>query len=507
MAAERPLYLLDAKQRIRFASDSLARVLNASTKELIGIDCSKLLPSDDVRWPLLSSLLSIEARGTEEEVRLIPLSLESAFPNRFPSHVLQDRTDASPSNAIFPWCNALILPIRSSDRMEGYFCCWLNQTESLALAAFLQQGFEPTEAMRAAILESRREFTKMEGLLASLGVSAESKRVRQQITAAIQGNMSVVISGPSGSEKGTIARTIFQLRRRRDKRITSQGRLVPVRCSLMDQSLMASMIEMAEEEFTSTPEDAEADRPVLLLEGIDQLASEAHAPLAAYLHRHPNSTVLATSRTEQLRELYPTHKDWRDIVAHLNIFPIPILPLYKRVEDIPVLVALLSEEARTLSDSKSKKGWSQSAILALQAFPWPDNVRQLRDTVQKIIKNSNAPTIDVSDLPIEIRTFPSHALREPAIAEIDLDKTLEDVERHLIQQALQAFPRNRAQAARHLNISRTRLLRRIEQWQLDAESLPQADSEPAKPSTSAAVIHRLLRRVHHFPYQVRQSER
>lgn len=108
-------------------------------------------------------------------------------------------------------------------------------------------------------------------------------------------------------------------------------------------------------------------------------------------------------------------------------------------------------------------------MIALQAFPWPDNLRQLRETIRLTLEATSSQTIDVADLPVAIRTFPSHVIQDHAIPEMFLDKAIEDFERHLIQAAVKAFPRNRAKAARYLNISRTRLLRRIEQLKIEVD--------------------------------------
>ena len=108
----------------------------------------------------------------------------------------------------------------------------------------------------------------------------------------------------------------------------------------------------------------------------------------------------------------------------------------------------------------------------LVAYSWPGELRQLRGALESAVGQAFLTTvIQPEHLPVELRTFASGVLVETQtqMEPLSLDQLLEDVERDVLQKALEAMPRNRAQVARTLGISRPRLLIRISQLGLDAD--------------------------------------
>ncbi|MEM7312105.1 MAG: hypothetical protein AAF497_03030 [Planctomycetota bacterium] len=113
---------------------------------------------------------------------------------------------------------------------------------------------------------------------------------------------------------------------------------------------------------------------------------------------------------------------------------------------------------------------SYEAMDLLEAFSWPRNLTQLSETIKTAVQLSVlTKSIQASHLPVEVRSYLSNAAGEgsQAFEPISLDEVLLELEKIILRRALKLSPRNRAQVARWLDISRPRLLRRIEQLGLD----------------------------------------
>ena len=107
---------------------------------------------------------------------------------------------------------------------------------------------------------------------------------------------------------------------------------------------------------------------------------------------------------------------------------------------------------------------------ALTAYSWPGGIEELAEALAHACKNQVDGQLSEKDLPVNIRTCVSHIEQTHLDESVDLDSILEEVERMMILRALEKFPQNKSSAAKLLNISRARLLRRLQQWGIQSES-------------------------------------
>jgi DNA-binding NtrC family response regulator len=176
-----------------------------------------------------------------------------------------------------------------------------------------------------------------------------------------------------------------------------------------------------------------------------------------------------------------------DLFYRLNVIPVQLPPLRERKEDIPLLVQHFLERfqrerhhhgpERRVSDRGAPATGerrhpltvSQEAMRRLMAYPWPGNVRQLENAVERAVAFSAGRTqIDVGDLPIEIQQA-----QEPVLSStitlpedgVDLDVFVANIERELIHRSLERTGGNKGQAARLLNLKRTTLVEKLKRME------------------------------------------
>jgi DNA-binding NtrC family response regulator len=146
----------------------------------------------------------------------------------------------------------------------------------------------------------------------------------------------------------------------------------------------------------------------------------------------------------------------QDLLFRLNTVEIHLPPLRERAEDIPLLSThFLVQHARRYR--KEIGGFDAAALRALAEYPWPGNVRELDHAVERAVLMAQGEQIGVGDLLLQ---------RKPAGRERLEDLPLEEVERILVQKALDRHGGNVSHAAAALGLSRTALYRRLEKYGL-----------------------------------------
>jgi DNA-binding NtrC family response regulator len=155
-----------------------------------------------------------------------------------------------------------------------------------------------------------------------------------------------------------------------------------------------------------------------------------------------------------------------DLYYRLNVIPIRLPPLRERRADVPLLAQhFLDQLTKAATPPRGRVTLAQDAQQALMAAPWPGNVRQLENIMERTLALSPGRSqLTGADLPDEIR-----ATRQPAAAEaivlpeegLELDTVIADFERSLIHRALERTGGNKRQAADLLHVKRTTLIEKL----------------------------------------------
>jgi formate hydrogenlyase transcriptional activator len=271
-----------------------------------------------------------------------------------------------------------------------------------------------------------------------VGQSAAIRRVLNQAQQVAGTNSTVLLLGETGTGKELFATHLHQLSARRTRP------MVRVNCSAIPDTLMESELFGREKgAFTGAVSRQAgrfelADRSTIFLDEIGDLSQDIQVKLLRVLEeRQIERLGSSMSIRVDTRIIAATHRDLEQRVAdgmfredlfyRLDVFPIKVPALRERVEDIPLLVwRFVDEFARVFR--KPIDAISEETMAALQRYPWPGNIRELRNVVERamIVSTERHLTIAV----------PAHST--PAGAESIHSEKLADVEERHIRSVLQS---------------------------------------------------------------------
>ncbi|MCW8307601.1 sigma-54 dependent transcriptional regulator [Acidiphilium sp. PA] len=337
-------------------------------------------------------------------------------------------------------------------------------------ADFLEKPWENTRLI--TVLRSQLALARARRTAASLthpaaqgdiiGTSAAMRAVLTLVEKIAPADVSVLITGESGTGKGLIARHIAALSRRRDKPFVTLD-LGAVPESLIESELFGH----TRGAFT----DAKTDRigrfeiangGVLFLDEIGNASLATQARLLSVLEDGIITRVgEATPRRVHVRVIAATNADLpqlieagrfrRDLLFRLNTVEIALPPLRARGDDVFLLAAdcLAASAAR---HGRTVTGFAPDALAALSNHPWPGNVRELSHVVERAVLLADHDLIGAAHLRLgPIATTPIEHM------------TLDQAERYLIQHAMAEAAGDAEIAARRLGLSRSAFYRRLSQ--------------------------------------------
>jgi transcriptional regulator with PAS, ATPase and Fis domain len=285
----------------------------------------------------------------------------------------------------------------------------------------------------------------------------------------------VLITGETGTGKELAARAIHHNSPRR------ANRFVAINCSAIPETLLeAELFGHVRGAFTGAVGTRQgrleqAHKGTLFLDEVGTMSPALQAKLLRVLQEREFERV-GDSHTIKIdvRVIAATHSDLtkmvgegtfrEDLFYRLNVIPVQLPPLRDRREDIPLLVQHFLQKLGPESGRPSVTV-SQDALRRLMAYPWPGNVRQLENVVERALAFSQGRTqIDVPDLSPDVQnqaaTVDSGELWFPAEG-VDFDTYIGGVELSLIKRSLERTQGNKRQAARLLNLKRTTLIEKL----------------------------------------------
>jgi DNA-binding NtrC family response regulator len=357
-----------------------------------------------------------------------------------------------------------------------------------------------------------------------IGTSPAMSLVKRLGERAAKSSIPILITGESGVGKEVIARAVHGSSERAGKPF------VAVNCGAIPENLVESILFGHEKgSFTGATDKhlgkfLEANGGTLFLDEVGELPLDIQVKLLRALQESEIDAVGGKRPIKvDVRIVSATNRDLslavregrfrEDLFYRLNVFPIEAPALRERKEDVPALVEAFVKRFN-IEEGKSVVGATPETMAYLSAFDWPGNVRQLENAVYRAIVLADAPYLQPHDFPSISGVGPPAQAAEPAssivaallpaasaaglLPEIPqaipvriLDerghlRTLEEIERDLIQLAIEIYAGHMSEVARRLGIGRSTLYRKVREQGL--EDVIKGGTDDASDEADAAQV-------------------
>jgi two-component system nitrogen regulation response regulator NtrX len=308
-----------------------------------------------------------------------------------------------------------------------------------------------------------------------VGDSPALQQVRELVAKVGPTAARVLITGDNGTGKELVARALHEASPRRDRAF------VEVNCAAIPSELIESeLFGHMKGSFTGAFADRagkfeQADGGTLFLDEVGDMSLPAQAKLLRVLQEGVVTRIGgAKSIQVDVRVLAATNKDLEseiaegrfreDLLYRLNVVPIEVPPLRDRLEDIPALVEHFAQQLAASAGAPGKK-FLEDAVRRLQARPWPGNIRELRNAVERALILAAGKVVTAADidrlLPVadgggggDTQTFEGFK---------------QEAERSFLMQKLREHDWNVSETARALKMPRSNLYKKIERYGLNRE--------------------------------------
>ena len=338
-----------------------------------------------------------------------------------------------------------------------------------------------------------------------IGQAASLKKLQELLVRVAKSNSTLLITGESGTGKERVARMVHGMSSRQNHPF------IPVNCGAIPEGLIESELFGHEKgSFTGAlsqrPGRFElAEGGTIFLDEIGELPLSLQVKLLRVLQERTYERVgSATQRKADIRILAATHRNLEQMVStgqfredlyyRISVIPVEIPPLRHRTEDIPLLVDYFV--SRWVREERGEPVRFSIPVMDIFCrYPWPGNIRELENLVERFLVLKAGEMVHPEDLPEkfshaaafieeqpEDMTASSEALKgafipsvssggdmasafgeiiSSTVEHIDLSNMLAEIERDLIQKALERFGGNKTKASEFLGMNRTTLIEKL----------------------------------------------
>jgi len=368
--------------------------------------------------------------------------------------------------------SGVVLELRRKDTGKPLWIQWWSKSDpsgqftrtmfiDITERVLIEQEKARLEAQNVYLQEEIKTEHNFEDII---GTSPAIRKVLQVVEKVAATDATVLVSGETGTGKELIARAIHNLSGRKDRV------LVNVNCAAIPAGLIESEL-FGHEKGAFTGALARkigrfelADHATIFLDEIGDLPLELQVKLLRVL-QEAEFERLGNPRTLKVnvRVIAATNRDLEksvregsfrsDLFYRLNVFPIHLPPLRERKEDIPLLVSYLTKKYGT-RHGKRIESLPQSLIHALQSYPWPGNIRELENIIERAV-------ILTQGAQLEMPNWQSRPTSMPSVAKI---ASLEELDREHILEVLSMTGwrvSGQSGAAKLLGLKRTTLEARM----------------------------------------------
>jgi DNA-binding NtrC family response regulator len=311
-----------------------------------------------------------------------------------------------------------------------------------------------------------------------IGNSPAIQQVFSRMEKILHTDSTVLILGASGTGKELVARAIHFNGSRKEKPF------IPINCGAIPAELLESeLFGHVRGSFTGAVADKPgkfelANHGTIFLDEIGTMPLHLQMKLLRVLQEQEIERVGSTRPTKlDVRVISATNADLEekvhrgefreDLYYRLNVIPIPLPPLQKRREDIPLLAKHFLKKICT-DMRRPIMGLTPDAVRALEGYEWPGNVREMENAIERAVALTDSNVIDRQDLPPQIGGVSQENGHLPTVhipdEGLNMAETVAHIEQTLIKQAMDKSSNVKARAAALLNINRTTLVEKIKRY-------------------------------------------
>ena len=361
------------------------------------------------------------------------------------------------------------------DAVHQGACDYLvKPVDPIALRDAVQKALE-RQALVAEDPKLRQSLKRRSNPDVFVGTSAAMRTVSEILAEVANTDVPVLVTGESGTGKELVARALHDRSRRQ------AGPFVAINCAGLTDSLLESeLFGHVRGAFTGAVNDRPgafklADAGTLFLDEIGDLPPKGQGDLLRILEDgvyrpvgSPESVradvriVAATNR--DLARLANEGRFRSDLLYRLNIVELFLPPLRARVEDIPALISSFNTHFCARHDRRPKT-FTPEFFAQVARHPWPGNIRQLRNLIERLVVTVRSSTIGIEHAP------PLPAMEVSSAAEsllvVQTGMTITEVESLMIRRTLEKVTSQRSEAARLLGLSRRALHYKLKALKLE----------------------------------------
>jgi len=345
-------------------------------------------------------------------------------------------------------------------------------TELVDLKKQLEETIELTKRYENELEEIRLQQTKIDDIIAK---SPAMQRIMDLVIRVSQVESTVLITGESGVGKEIIAKKIHSLSKRKNMS------LIKINCGAIPENLLESELFGYEGgAFTGARREGKpgmfelASGGTLFLDEIAELPLSLQVKLLRALQEKEIIRVGGLKPIQvDVRIIAATNKDLASMVAkgtfredlfyRLNVVSINIPPLRNRKEDIPPL--LYSALSRFNSKYNQDKKLTEAVVDKLLDYPWPGNIRELENLIERLVVLINEPLIQLKHLPEHMQGPESKRKAVMVSGVIPLKEAIEDLESQLIKKAVKEYGSTR-KVAKALQVNQSTVVRKLRQYSI-----------------------------------------
>jgi len=339
----------------------------------------------------------------------------------------------------------------------------------------IQKALEKRHLRKENIL-LRREIESRAGFANFIGTSAPMQKVFSLIRQVADTKSTVLITGESGTGKELVARAIHFNSSRKG------GPFVTVNCGALPETLLESeLFGYMKGAFTGATsnkqglfeaatggtiflDEISATTPALQIKLLRVLQEREFMRVGGTVDIKMDARVIAASNRDLLSEVSKgTFRE--DLYYRLNVIPIHLPSLRERREDVPLLVEFFLKK---FSGEREPKKITPEAMNLLMNQRWPGNVRELENTIERLVIMTPNNTVSLENIPDNMKSVPSGSeLITTDIPDegLEMEKLLENIEKNLLQKALEKTGGVKTEAAKLLGLSFRSFRHRLQKYE------------------------------------------